>query len=42
MSVLDQCFEISRKEFWSWLQNERVEKRRFEEEDEAYDSQELP
>ena len=31
-----------RKEFWSWLQNEKMENRKFEEEDEEYASQELP
>ena len=31
-----------RKEFWSWLQNERMENRRFEEDYEEYASQELP
>ena len=42
MSVLDQVFKISRKEFWSWLQNERMENRRFEEEyEEEYVIQEL-
>ena len=31
-----------RREFWSWLQDAKVENRRFEEEDDVYADQELP